>query len=101
MFRPRRMTSRIPNILYVGMGIALVAAALPRLPRIAADASGVFTCVWLLFGLVVIGANLWFALAVHRERGERLARRGRLARGVAEAVREPEAALQPMRRLRS
>ncbi|MCY0869679.1 MAG: hypothetical protein OWT27_03715 [Firmicutes bacterium] len=102
MFRPRRMTSPIPHMLYVGMGIALIAVALPRLPRIRPDASGAFACVWLLFGLVVIGANLWFVLAVPCERGERHALGNRApVWSVVKDARGPETDSRHVQRLGS
>jgi TRAP-type mannitol/chloroaromatic compound transport system permease small subunit len=49
------------------MGIAMVVYAVPKLPAFSLSAAGFFTLVWLLFALLVIGANLYYLIGVDRE----------------------------------
>lgn len=41
--------------------------ALPRLPHVSASIEGVFTVTWLLFAMLIIGANFYSLIGADRE----------------------------------
>ncbi len=68
MFRPNRTPNRVLSTTYVLLSTGILVIAVPRLPRLSVNIDGVFAVFWIAFALVVLGANLWFALAADRER---------------------------------
>lgn len=59
------------SFVYMGLGLAMLFYAIPQLPKLSATAAGVFSVVWLLFGILVVGANLYYLIGVDRERKRR------------------------------
>ncbi len=68
MIRPNRTPNRVLSTTYVLLSTGILVVAVPRLPRLSVNIDGVFAFFWIAFALVVLGANLWFALAADRER---------------------------------
>lgn len=59
------------SFIYMGLGLAMLFYAIPQLPSLSWSAEGVFTVVWLLFGILVVGANLYYLIGVDKERKRR------------------------------
>jgi predicted membrane protein len=59
------------SFMYMGLGLAMLFYAIPQLPGLSPSAAGVFSVVWLLFGILVIGANLYYLIGVDKERKRR------------------------------
>lgn len=64
MFRSVKRKSPGTSALYVVSALILVVVALPHLRQHPFGLQGVFQFGWLGFALLVIAANLWFALSV-------------------------------------
>ena len=75
MFRPVKQKRPGVSILYFFVVVAIVAFAAPKLRENTAGWHGVFQIAWLLFALLVMASNLWFALGVTRE--QKTLKRGR------------------------
>jgi predicted membrane protein len=59
------------SFVYMGLGLAMLFYAIPQLPGLSWSAAGVFSVVWLLFAILIIGANLYYLIGVDKERKRR------------------------------
>ncbi|GAX89460.1 hypothetical protein [Effusibacillus lacus] len=59
------------SFMYMGLGLAVIFYAIPQLPGLSWSLGGVFSVVWLLFGILVVGSNLYYLIGVDKERKRR------------------------------
>ncbi|MFC4767793.1 hypothetical protein [Effusibacillus consociatus] len=71
------------SFVYMGLGLAVLFYAIPQLPEVSWSAGGVFSVVWLLFGVLIIAANLYYLIGVDKERKRRLQHQRNWEREVA------------------
>jgi hypothetical protein len=53
--------------VYLTLGLAMLFFALPRLPHVTMSLEGAFTLSWLLFAMLIVGANLYYLIGADRD----------------------------------
>ena len=75
------------SFVYLTIGLAMLFYAMPNLPDVEASLQGAFTVLWLMFAMLIIGANLYHLIGVDRENQARKKRNAWLERGLSELRR--------------
>ena len=68
MFRPVPQRRSSVSFLYFLVAVAMLVVAAPQLRVNLSGWHGVFLLSWIVFAIIVIASNLWFALGVSRDR---------------------------------
>lgn len=71
------------SFVQMGLGLAMLFYAIPQLPGLSWSAAGIFSAVWLAFGILAVGANLYYLIGVDKERKLRHHRQREWEREVA------------------
>ncbi|WP_018132004.1 hypothetical protein [Effusibacillus pohliae] len=66
-----RRKQALRSFVYMGLGLAMLFYAIPQLPKLSWSLAGAFSVVWLLFGVLAVGANLYYLIGVDKERKRR------------------------------
>ncbi|BCJ88014.1 hypothetical protein [Effusibacillus dendaii] len=66
-----RQNQSLRSFVYMGLGLAILFYAIPQLPKFSWTLAGLFSVIWLLFGILVVGANLYYLIGVDKERRRR------------------------------
>ncbi|MGZ4032765.1 MAG: hypothetical protein ACXVDJ_09510 [Tumebacillaceae bacterium] len=77
----------IRAFIYLTLGLAMLFFALPRLPHVTASVEGAFTVSWLLFAMLIVGANLYYLVGADRDNQARRKRNAILQWKLREAQR--------------
>jgi hypothetical protein len=69
----RRKTAYVRNgqlksVLYGAATVALLAYAVPKIPRLEHGLGGTFSFLWITFAGLAVSANVYFAVAADKER---------------------------------
>jgi hypothetical protein len=73
--------------VYLTLGLAMLFFALPRLPHVTMSMEGAFTVSWLLFAMLIVGANLYYLIGADRDNQARRKRNDILYWKLREAER--------------
>ena len=83
MFRPVPQSRSSVSFLYFLIAVAMLVVAAPQLRVNMSGWHGVFLVSWFVFAIIVIAANLWFALGVSRERMHQKMPKGKMRHRVS------------------